>query len=139
MSSQRFWLFTKWNETKFCKLQKKFLHKSFPHFCKTLYNFLAKFSKMPKINKFEILWKQLCRCSFKNLHILDKFSHLKILVSRCKYESLRNWPWFYEVVHNIFKNYIARLCFMLLNCVNFIISMGISNFHKLLLSPKLRS
>jgi hypothetical protein len=93
---------------------------------------------MPKINKFEISWKQLWRCSFKNLYTLDKFSHLKILVSRCKYKSLQNWPWFYKVVHNIFKNYITRLHFMLLNCVNFIISMGIGNFRKLLLSPKVK-
>ena len=91
---------------------------------------------MPKINKFQISWKQLWRCFLKNLYTVDKFSHLKILVSRCKYESLRNWLWFYKVVHNIFKNYIARLCFMLLNCINFIILIGIGNFRKLSLSPK---
>ncbi len=93
---------------------------------------------MPKINKFEILLRQLWRCSFKKLYTLEKFSHLKILVSRCKNESLQNWPWFYEVVHNIFKNYITRLHFMLLNCVNFIILMGIGNFRKLSLSPEVK-
>ena len=72
------------------------------------------------------------------MYTLDKFSHIKILASRCKYESLWNWPWFYEVVHNIFKNYIPRLCFMLLSCVNFIILIGICNFRKLSLLPKVK-